>query len=57
MPTNVQETVQDRGAWGVAIHGVAKSLTRVKQKVNQEKPEPVYPSSKDIIFHLILHLD
>ena len=49
-PKNVQETVQDRGASGVAIHGVAKSLTRVKQKVNQEKPGPVYPSKVKILF-------
>ena len=26
--SKLQETVEDRGVWGVAVHGVAKSQTR-----------------------------
>ena len=27
--TKLQETVEERGAWGAAIHGITKSLTRL----------------------------
>ena len=55
MTTNVQETVQVRGAWGVAIHGVAEFNKTERESGETRTSLPL--KGKDIIFHLTLHLD
>ena len=39
-----QEMVMDREAWGAAIHGVAKSLTRLSNWTELNWTELVFPA-------------
>ena len=38
-----QETVEDRGAWWAAVHGVAKSQTQLSTEQPQPQPPPTSP--------------
>ena len=45
----LQEMVRDREAWRTAVHGVAKSQTRLMSKPPLLLPQPQYPSI-DLMF-------
>ena len=37
--SKLRETVKDRQAWSAAVHGVAKSWTRLKRLSNNKSPQ------------------
>ena len=37
--SKLRETVKDRQAWSAAVHGVAKSWTRLKRLNNNKSPQ------------------
>ena len=37
--SKLRETVKDRQAWSAAVHGVAKSWTRLKRMNNNKSPQ------------------
>ena len=51
--SKLQETVKDRGAWHVAVHGVANSQTQQVNKNNNNKIQ-VYLLSKEEVILLAL---
>ena len=61
----LQEVVRDREAWHAAVHGVAKSRTRLSDNIQQSEsansevliyPYPLYPLVHKFVFYICLFL-